>query len=144
MPVFQNDWGRGIKQAPVSREAGGVVEERYTFTISANLAAGDIVELGILPAYHNVVDAILILPETGTATYDLGIMSGAVGSPDNARTSGAQYFSGVADATVHRLALPGAFTVPATDVDRSIGLKVVGAGVVAAGQVVSLLLFTAQ
>jgi hypothetical protein len=144
MALFQSNWGKGIKQAPVSREAGGVVCEKYTFTITADMAAGDILELGILPAYHTVVDAVLILPELGSATYDVGIMSGTVGSPDSARTSGDQYFDGVADATVHRLTLPGAFTVAAFDVDRSIGLKAVGAGITAASQVVTLVLFTAQ
>lgn len=144
MALFQSDWGKRIKQAPTSREAGGVVCEKYTYTVTGNLAAGDIIELGVLPAYHDVVDAVLILDEAGTATYDLGIMSGEVGSPDPARTSGAQFFSGVADATVHRLALPGAFRLAATDADRSIGLKVVGAGITAASQVFTLVLFTKQ
>lgn len=50
---------------------------------------------------------------------------------------------GAADATFLRLALIGALRIAATDADRSIGVKVVGAGITQASQKVTLELITA-
>lgn len=144
MALFQSKWATGLKQAPVSREAGGVVVERYSFTITADMLANDIIELGILPAYHTVVDAILVVDEAGTATYDVGIMSGVVGVPDAARTCGNELFASVADASTHRITKAAGLRLAATGSDRSIGVKVLGAGITAANQVIDLILFTKQ
>lgn len=144
MALVQSAWALGQKQAPVSREAGGVVCERYSFTINANLADGDIIELGILPAYHTVVDAILVVDEAGTATYDVGIMSGVVGDPSSSRTCGNELFAGAADAGAVRMSKVAGFRVAPIGSDRSIGVKVVGHGITAANQVIDLILFTKQ
>lgn len=146
MAIVKSEWGALRKVAPVSCEAGTVKAERYTYTVAAGttLADGDIIELGILPAYHTVVDAILVLDEAGTATYDVGIMSGTVGSPDQARTSGNEFFAGAADAAVTRMTKAAGFRVTPVEADRSVGLKVVGAGITGAGQVLDLVLFFKQ
>lgn len=144
MALVQSAWALGQKQAPVSREAGGVVCERYTFTVTSNLAAGDIIELGILPAYHTVVDAVLVVDEAGTATYDVGIMSGVVGDPSSSRTCGNEFFAGAADATTTRITKAAGLRLASSDSDRSVGVKVVGAGITAANQVIDLILFTKQ
>ena len=147
MAIVQSSWGSLRKQAPVSGEAGGVVAERYTYTVPAGLtlAAGDIVELGILPTYHTIVDAILIVDEAGTATYDVGVMSLLPGDTTQSRTCGAELFSGAADASTTRMSLATGFRLAASNAnDRSIGVKVVGASVVGAGQVIDLILFTKQ
>jgi hypothetical protein len=146
MSIIQSDWGAGRKMAPVSREAGTVKCERYTYTIPAGLAVadGDIIELGILPAYHTVVDAILVLDEAGTATYDVGIMSGKVGDPSASRTSGNELFAAAADASTTRMTKSAGFRIAPVEADRSIGVKAVGAGITGAGQVVDLVLFFKQ
>lgn len=144
MAIKQSEWGQLRKQAPVSGEAGGVVAEKYKFVVTADLAANDIIELGVLPAYHTVVEAILVTDEIGTATFDVGIMSGTLGSPDQARTCGNELFAGVADASVVRLSKLSAFRIPPVEGDRAIGLKVLGAGITQAGQVIELVLFTKQ
>lgn len=144
MALVQSAWALGQKQAPVSREAGGVVCERYTFTVTSNLSAGDIIELGILPAYHTVVDAVLVVDEAGTATYDVGIMSGVVGDPSSSRTCGNEFFAGAADATTTRITKAAGLRLASSDSDRSVGVKVVGAGITAANQVIDLILFTKQ
>jgi hypothetical protein len=144
MSIVQSPWGAARKQAPVSREAGGVVAEKYKFVITQDLADGDIIELAVLPAYHTIVDAILVTDETGTATFDVGVMSGVVGSPDQARTCGNELFAGAADASVVRMTKAAGFRITPIEGDRSIGLKVVGAGITQAGQVVELILFTKQ
>lgn len=148
MALKQSSWAKGLLQAPTSREGGGVVAEKYKFTVAENLAAGDIIELGILPAFHQVVEAILIVDEAGTATYDVGIMSGAVGAATNsdgsARTSGNELFAGAADASVTRATKPDGFRIAPVEADRSIGVKLVGAGITAANQVIELVLLTKQ
>lgn len=144
MAIVQSPWGALRKQAPVSREAGGVVAEKYKFVVSAGLAANDIIELGVLPAYHTIVDAILVTDETGTATFDVGVMSGTLGDPDQARTCGNELFAGAADASVVRMTKPAGFRIAPIEGDRAIGLKVLGAGIAQAGQVIELILFTKQ
>lgn len=144
MAIVQSPWGALRKQAPVSREAGGVVAEKYKFVVTADMAANDIIELAVLPAYHTIVDAILIVDEAGTATYDVGIMSGTLGSPDQARTCGNELFAGAADATVTRMTKPAGFRITPIEGDRAIGVKVLGAGITQASQVIELVLFTKQ
>lgn len=144
MAIVQSAWAEGRKVAPISREAGGVVAEKYSYTITKDMLAGDIIELGILPAYHTVVDAVLIVDEIGTATIDVGIMSGTVGDPAQNRTCGDELFDGAADAGASRMSSLAGFRIAPVDADRSIGLKLVGAGVTAAGQVVELMLLTKQ
>lgn len=144
MAIVKSDWGSLRKQAPVSGEAGGVVAEKYKFTVSADLAVNDIIELAVLPAYHTIVDAILITDETGTATFDVGIMSGILGSPDQARTCGNELFAGAADASVTRMTKPAGFRVTQIEGDRAIGVKVLTAGITQASQVIELVLFTKQ
>lgn len=144
MAIVQSRWGAGQKIAPVSREAGGAVVEQYEIVVTANLASTDIVELGVLPAYHTVVDAVLVTGDLGSGvTIDVGIMSGALGSTDASRTSGNQLFAGAANNTVVRMSKADGFRIAPVEADRSIGLKVSGA-VTAASQRVTLVLTTKQ
>lgn len=142
MAIVQSDYAKGLKMVPTGDCAGEVVTEKYTFTVTANLAASDIIELACLPAGHTIVDAIFYVDEAGAATYDVGVMSGAWGDKSQSRTIGAELWSGAADATFLRLALIGALRLAATDADRSIGVKVVGAGITAASQKITLELTT--
>lgn len=144
MAIVLSDWAIGRKQAPVSEEAGGVVAEKYTFKVLKDLALNDIIELAILPAYHTIVDAILIVDEVGTATFNVGIMSGTVGSTDPARTSGTELFIAATDNAVQRIVNPAGFRVLPIAADRGIGVKVLTAGIVQTGQVIELILFTKQ
>jgi hypothetical protein len=144
MAIVLSDWAIGRKQAPVSEEAGGVVAEKYTFKVLKDLAANDIIELAILPAYHTIVEAIFICDELGAATFNIGIMSGTVGSTDPARTSGTELFIAATDNVVAHTANPAAFRVLPIQADRGIGVKVLGAGIVQTGQVIELVLFTKQ
>lgn len=146
MAIVQSPFALGQKQAPVSREARGVVAERFTFTVEDDLASGDIIELAILPAYHFVVDAILITGDLGAdVTAGVGIMSGEVGSNDDTRTCGDEIFAGadVAAAAVTRASDVTAFSIDPANADRSVGVELGGA-VTATGQEVTLILFTVQ
>lgn len=145
MAIHKSDWAAGRKQAPVSREARGVVVERFTYTVGERIEDGDIIELAVLPAYHFVVDAILITDGLGSGTTaDIGIMSGAVGD-DGPRTCGDEFYSGtdVSADSVARASIPSAFKIKPANTDRSIGIKASGS-IAASGQEIMLILFTAQ
>lgn len=143
MALVQSDWGLGRKQAPVSREGGGVVVEKFTYTVTSDLAIGDKIELGILPAYHHNVDATLIIDGMGASvTANVGIMSGSVGSPDAARTVGNEMFAAadVASDSVVRMSKAEGFTLAPANDHRSIGIEIAGAGVTASDQEITLVL----
>lgn len=140
----QSEWVLGRKQTPTSREAGNVVAQRFEVTAGA-LASSDIVELAVLPAHHTIVDAILDMDALDAGiTADVGIMSGTVGDPDNARTCGSELFSAVdaSSAVFSRVGARSAVTIAPKDSDRSIGVKVSGS--VAAGKKIALTLFMVQ
>lgn len=140
----QSEWVLGRKQTPTSREAGSVVAQRFEVTAGA-LASSDIVELAVLPAHHTIVDAILDMDTLDAGiTADVGIMSGTVGDPDNARTCGSELFSAVdaSSAVFSRVDARSAVTIAPKDSDRSIGVKVSGS--VAAGKKIALTLFMTQ
>lgn len=148
MSLFKSAWAKGEYQAPTSREGGGVVAEKYKYTINEDLKEGDIIELAILPAFHQVVDAILIVDEAGTATYDVGLMSGEVGADTNenggARTCGNELFASAPDAAATRMTKPAGFRITPVEKHRSIGVKILTADITASGQVIELVLFTKQ
>lgn len=118
-----------------------IVNEFFIDLTAAQIAAGNIFDLGILPAFHTVVDMVLITDDldsngTPTITLDVGMLTGTPGdNVSSSRTCGAEFFS--ADTTartggVSRMSLATGFRVQPTGSDRSIGLKVNGAAATAA------------
>lgn len=83
----------------------------------------DILELCYLPPYCKVLSAELLTVGTSTTTFDVGFMSGAVGSPDPARTSGDELFDGVTPTTMAVASLAKLAAITPTDAPRSIGVK---------------------
>lgn len=144
MAIIQSEWAAGRKQAPAAGTARNVVVERYSFTLTDDVAGSDILELAILPAFHFIVGATLV-PEGDFdgATADIGIMSGAVGSRDSTRTSGDEVFDGAALTGVIVSDKEDALLLKPTDVGRSIGVKF-SKSVTAADQKLTLILLTAQ
>ena len=141
MTIKQSNWAKGIEVTATSDCSGEVVCERFTFTVTGNLTSADIVELGVLPAFCTVVDAILDTGNLGAGvTVTAGIMSSTVGDKDAARTSGAELFNVVANNAIVRPSTSSAFTIAPVDKDRSIGVKVSGA-VTAANQIIAMTVF---
>lgn len=141
MAIVQSDWAKGRRVAPDACAAGEVIVQRFTFKVTANLAANDIIELAVLPAMSTPVDAILYTGNLGAGvTVDVGIMSGTVGDPSASRTCGAELFDDAANNAVVRPSAATAFTIASTESDRSVGVKVSGA-VTASSQDVWLELF---
>lgn len=147
MTIRKSDWALGNKVAPVSREARGVVAELYQFLITEDVAAEDIIELAVLPAYHRIVSATLI-PEGDLGegvTANVGIMSGAIGENDDNRTMGTELFEGAALDKMSSLSKADAILVEPVEADRSIGVQFSGAVTAGDGdKVVSLVVFAVQ
>lgn len=124
--------------------AAHVVAQRFAFTVPANIPQGDIIELAPIPPHCRVVDIVLDsakLDTNGAAAIavDVGIMSGNWGDDDPDRTVGAEFFaaSDVAQAGgVARPTLASAYKQGASDVARSIGVKIATAAATgAAGEI---------
>lgn len=146
MPNFASTFSTHVSNTANSACAGDVVNNDFYIDVTAaQLVAGNIFDIGILPAGHTVVDAILMPTDldtngTPTVTLDVGIMSGFIGDVTSVRTSGAEIFAASTAAqtgAVTRATLRTAFTIPAAGTNRSIGVKVVTApATAAAGRIV--------
>lgn len=134
MALSHSKYVLGSKRVPASQWAGDMVAVRYEVTIPEGFEDGDIIELGILPAYHTVKDAVIdsdALDEDSTPNMrvDVGLMSGQVGEPlDEAgdpRTCGAELFdeADVGTGGVIRAEAATAFKIAPVAYDRSIGVE---------------------
>lgn len=142
MPIIQSDHAKGRKQAPYAAEAGNVVTARYEVDLDA-AASGDVVELGILPAYCRATDALLVTDGLGgTVTASAGVMSGTPGDADDTRTVGNELFAAadVAANGLVRLSKTDMLLLAASETDTPVGLTVSEA---ATGKVVLLLQYAA-
>lgn len=124
-----------------------VVNEFFIDLTAAQVANGNVFDVGILPAYHTVVDMILMPDDldtngTPTITLDVGLLSGTPGDATSDRTIGAEFFSGDTGArtgALARMSLASGFKVKPTESDRSIGVKVAAAVATAAAGRIRLL-----
>lgn len=115
----------GKRATPRPQTAGAVHAAKFRYTFTTALAAAAILELGVLPAYSEIVGYKLI-PEGdfGVVTASGGIMTGELGADDAARDAGTELFS--AATALSAVANPdkaAAYNVASTDRDRGIGLK---------------------
>jgi hypothetical protein len=127
-----------------------VVNEFYIDVTAAQIDADKMFDVGVLPAYHTVVDMILIADDLDTGspalTLDVGLLSGTVGDATGDRTIGAEFFSAATSGqagTAVRMSLPSGFKIKPTEADRSIGVKVVTDAATAAAGRIRLLTFMA-
>lgn len=125
-----------------ARAAGNVVVNDYFYDIPAGqIVLNDVIDLGVLPAYHTVTDAVLIVSDldsngTPTIALDVGLMTGTPGDTTSVRTVGNELFA--ADTTARtggaaRMTKAAGFQILATEADRSIGVKIQAAAATAAG-----------
>lgn len=121
--------------------SGDIVQNRYEIDLTlkpfkgVTLVAGDIIDIGIIPATSTVVDVLVDSDDLDTnaaplITMDVGVMSGSPGSTDVARTCGTEFLSGSIIARtggVERTALKTAFRVAPVAKDTSVGVKITAA-----------------
>lgn len=131
MALILSKYAKGIEPLSYPSTAGDAVAIRFSHQLTNAPAAGDILELGCIPSNCRVADItpdVDDLDSNGNPTilFDIGIMSGAFGHEDNARTCGAEFFSGskLAQAGgVDRPSLKTAYRTTASNVDRGIGVR---------------------
>ncbi|MPZ36674.1 MAG: hypothetical protein GEU95_01205 [Rhizobiales bacterium] len=151
MALFHSSYVRGGERVPAPQWAGDVVAVRFEYTLpTAEQITGNIIELGVLPAYARPIDAVLDSDALAASALvlDVGIMSGDVGEALDevgaARTSGDELFDGITTGVaggVVRPTLAKAFRVAPAAKDRSIGLKIATQGVTPAEGKIGLTVF---
>lgn len=151
MPLIISDTAKGLSSTPTGERAGETLNIELPLVIKANstLAAATIVELGYLPAYHQLVGGHLITDALGAGiTATVGFMSGEVAENNDARTSGNELFNAADVAAAAALPLNSvtALRLPSERAHRPIGIKFSGAVANATGndKVVTLSLLYAQ
>lgn len=129
MAMKQSDAALGRVAIAYPSIAGHVVAQRFSYTLATDTAEGTIIEMAPIPPGCRVIDMVLDAADldSGTAILlDVGIMSGEWGVKDDARTCGAEFFSGSnvgqAGGAV-RPTIASAFKQAASDTARSIGIK---------------------
>jgi hypothetical protein len=108
-----------------------IVNDYFMDVAAADIVLNDVLDIGILPANHTVVDMILIPDDLDTGgspaiALDVGIMSGVPGDTISVRTSGNEFFAadtGARTGALARMTKKEGFLVKPTDKDRSIGVK---------------------
>lgn len=141
MTIRASKFASGTLPTVTADCAGDAIVQDYFFDLTAaQNILNDIIDLGVLPAYHTVGDAILIVDDLDTngtplVALDVGIMSGTPGDTLSARTCGNELFA--ADTTARtggtsRMSKSAGFTIIATEADRSIGVKIQAAAATAA------------
>jgi len=143
MAFFQSSTALRRLTPPRALSSGSVMVARFPFVFSTAFTfATDKLELGVLPAFANVCDAVLIGAIGAVCTANVGIMSGDVGDPNAARTIGSEFFSATdINAAVTRMSLATGFQFAKADYDRSIGLTTTANITASPSKKVELLLF---
>lgn len=105
---------------PYPAFAGVVVANTFTYSLPADVATGDIIELGVLPHGCHLVDAKVITDAVGI-TADIGFIT-----DDTEKACGAELYPSInlAEAAVTPLSNPAAYRTATDDEERSIGLVV--------------------
>ena len=80
MARFQSNHAKRLITPPRPLSAGALAVARFDFTFSAAFTyTTDQVELGILPAFCTIFDAVLIGNSGGANTANVGLMAGEIG-----------------------------------------------------------------
>lgn len=115
--------GNARKQLPNPYVAYTPAEVLITHVFTELVEDTDILELAYLPAFCRILSADIVTVGTSTTTFDVGFMSGDVGSTDSARTVGAEIFDDVTPTTQTAATVAALAAIAASDVPRSIGVK---------------------
>jgi hypothetical protein len=150
MAILASKFTKYTTTAVTGECAGDVITNDYFVDVTAaQIVLNDIIDIGILPANHTVVDAILIPDDldtnvSPTIALDVGIMSGTPGDTETARTCGSELFAASTAAqggTPTRMSKKDGFLIKPTAADRSIGVKFQAAAATAAAGRIRLRVF---
>lgn len=150
MAIRASKFAQGTLGTVTADCAGEEIINDYFYDIPAGqIVLNDIIDMGILPAYHTISDAILIADDldtngTPTIALDVGIMSGTPGDTVSARTCGNELFAadiGARTGAISRPTKPAGLLIKPAEFDRSIGVKIQAAAATAASGRIRLRVF---
>lgn len=127
--IIHSKHAAGLIATARPQTAGAVHVAKFRHTFSAALAAGAILELGVLPNYCDIVDYSLV-PQGNFAgvTFSAGIMTGELGADDDARVAGTELYAAGTALTQYQAGVKAeAFDIVSTPLSRGIGLQFSGA-----------------
>lgn len=131
--LHQSATAKNRRTPPVPQQAGIVAAAVFEFSFTkAFTAAEDILELGLLPAGAQAVNATVIGEGLGDITADIGIMTGTAGENDETRSAGAEFFDDLS-VNDNEAAAPVKTCLAVTPEQKHRGIGVVLSGDVAAG-----------
>lgn len=93
MALKQSDHAKGVITTPVAAGCEVVVSRAY-FTLTADLAVGDIVEMMSLPAGHVPVDILVDGDAMGAGTVSVGLLNSDKSDLDSSASGGAAWLTG--------------------------------------------------
>lgn len=145
MAIRASKFAQGVLKTVTADGAGDVISNDFFYDVPVGqIVLNDIIDLGVLPAYHTVSDAVIVADDldtngTPTIALDVGIMSGTPGDTVSARTCGNELFAASTAAqtgVAARMTAATGFKILPTEADRSIGVKFqTGAATAAAGRI---------
>ncbi len=149
MTLILSKYAKGTEPLSYPSTAGEAVAIRFSHQLTSAPAVGDILELACIPSNCRVAEIIPDLDDLDSngapaILFDIGIMSGSFGQEDNARTCGAEFFSGsnLAQAGgVARPTLKTAYRTTQSSIDRGIGVKFTTAAATFQAGVIGLTVF---
>src|SRR5690606_22896116 len=108
-----------------------VHSQLYSITLSSTVETTDIIEIGELPPFARVCDAMIFTEGTFTGiTADVGLMSGTYGDALSARTADSKLFAAAdlaaGGTAVVRLSKKDMLLEPTVEASRGIGIVVSG------------------
>lgn len=153
MALLKSDYAKGIRQMPIS-QGSEIISIRIEHNLSAAPAVGDILELGLLPEDHMMVDVIMDADDLDTngvptITLDAGVLNAAKTDLDvSADSGGGKWITASTVAQAGGLVRPTTKevtrVVPKSDSRRSVGVRVAAAAATfAAGKIGLTMLYRA-
>ncbi len=140
--IIHSKHAAGLIMTPRPQSSGAVHAVKFRHSFALALAAGAILELGVLPNYCDIVDYSLI-PEGDFAgvTFSAGIMTGELGADDDARVAGTELFAAGTALTQFQAGVRAeAFNITPVALARGIGLQFSGQVVANAAKKLTLIL----
>lgn len=125
MAFWQTSQSKRLITQPQPYNADTVCRADFKFTFSSTFtAASDVLELGLLPAFCEIVD-YMVIPENMNGNATIGFMSGEFGNKDDTRTVGAELFSAttLASTMIRATISTGLLTAASETTHRAIGFK---------------------
>jgi hypothetical protein len=147
MALKQNNVALGTVPMPTPNDAA-LVAFRMAYTLTGDVAAGDILEMGYLPGDTLPVDIILDCDDMdsgATGTVSVALLNAGKTDIDTTASGGAAWLTAQsiqAATAVHADAagLRAASRVTKSAANRPLGIKIVGETAASAGQVIGLTL----